>query len=110
MKKMVKVQLPAGLHDEDIPDFVSTTIDSLYGALDVELVDQQQLARVDDIRVTSVALSDDSVAVNYKVGPGTALREDDDLSGEADRIVMGERKGRWLIFERFIPAAMRRRG
>jgi hypothetical protein len=111
MKKTVKVRLPSDLQDEDLPDFVSTTIDSLYAALDVQLTDPTQHAAKDDVRVTSVALSDDAVAVNYKVGkPAQGSLLDDELLDTSDqRVVMGERKGRWLIFERFIPAALRRR-
>lgn len=92
----VKVRVPPGLTDEDMPDFVSSTVDSYYDALDLSDQSAGNAAsgvKSEDVRIASVAVSDDSVAVNYLVpSPQDELGE--------QRVVMAERRGSYLVFPR----------
>lgn len=124
MRKTVKVRLPAELDDSELPDFVSTTVGSYYDALDTQAPDEAEgdargprapaasapAIAAHDIRITSVAVSDDAVAVNYQLPPAAAgAPADADALAEApQRVLMGERRGRWLIFQRFFPSGARR--
>lgn len=109
MAKSVILKLPPQLEEEDVPDFVSTTIDSLYDALNTEIKSETRCAALKDITVTSVALSDDDIAVNYNVAIDShqAWERGDLPQGSIDRLIVGKRQGRSLIFDRFVPSFFR---
>lgn len=108
MDTFITIEVPSGFDDEAIKNYFTDNIENLYDAMDLEVNNLDDRAQVDDIQITEIELTSDTIYIEYNVeysayhGCRDANYVDDD-----QRSIEGSRVGNKFVFDRFVPRPAR---
>jgi len=108
MDTFIIIEAPSGVNDEEIKNFLTDNIESLYDAMDIQVNHLDDRAQVDDIQITEIELTSDTIHIEYCVEYSAFHGcRDANYVDEDQRSVEGSRNGNKFIFEKFIPPPAR---
>ena len=108
MDTFIIIEAPSGVNDEEIKNFLTDNIESLYDAMDLQVNHLDDRAQVDDIQITEIELTSDTIHIEYCVEYSAFHGcRDANYVDEDQRSVEGSRNGNKFIFEKFIPPPAR---
>jgi hypothetical protein len=108
MDTQLIIDLPDGLDDEELKDYLMANVEDLYPAMDLEVNDFDDRAQVDDVTITQIDLTSDSINIEYDVEYSAYHGCRDANYADADqREIAGERIGNKFIFDTFSPPPKR---
>ena len=67
MDNFITIEVPNGFNDEEIKNYLTENIESLYAAMDFEVNHFDDRAQVDDIQITEIELTSDTIYIEYNV-------------------------------------------
>lgn len=108
MENFITIEVANGFDDEAIKDYFTNNIDDLYDAMDLGVNHHDDRAQVDDIQITEINLTSDTIYIEYSIeysayhGCRDAIYVDED-----QRSIEGSRIGNKFIFDLFVPPPAR---
>ena len=106
MTKILKIEIPRELCEEEFEDFFRDNLDDLRLALDLELEDDRAL--VDEIEIAEFELTENSVHIEYVVQFSAYYGcRDANYADEDQRAITGRRQGHRFEFDIFVPPPQR---
>jgi hypothetical protein len=103
MDEFVIVELPDHLNDDEIKEYLITNVKDLYQAMDLEVDDFDDRALLDWVTITQIDLTSDSIHIEFDVEYSAYHGcKDQNYSDSDARAIAGERKGKKLIFDKYI--------
>ena len=108
MNEFLIVELADYLNDDEIKNYLISNVDELYPAMDLEVDDSDDRAQLDEVTITQIDLTYDSIQIEFDVEYSAYHGcKDMSYSDSDSRSIAGERKGNKLIFKKFIPSPRR---
>jgi hypothetical protein len=102
MSDLIRFEIPGEVRAEDYPDYLREHFEEYSAALDDSADPHDDRAQVDEVRVTNVELTEDTVYISYEVDYSAHYGcRDMNYSETAERELVGDRTGRVFTFARF---------
>ena len=103
MKKFITLEVPGDYDEDQIKEYLTESVEDLYGAMDLEVNNFDDRAQVDDVNITEIELTADTVQIEYEIEYSAHHGCRDASYSESDqRTISGTRVGNIFRFAEFV--------
>lgn len=103
MAEEIRFEIPEWVEEDEFESYFRNNIDDFSEALDHSAYEHDNRSQVDDISVSSIDLSPDSVTISYDVEISAYHGcRDANYADTDERDITGRREGRVFFFDKFV--------